>query len=830
MQKSFFLFLACYGLFSVHAQWNPSAGIIPSFTDNATITSSSPGSGLQNVIDNNVNTAWQSDAPLPSGFVNRPDQNKVYQQGATICSGTGSNYAVITDGNTNTANTINLQGGKAMLNMNLGTATQMYSISMKMSTSNPVDVYAFFTPTDSILVTSYMSTDNYAWKRFNLPTTAIQSFKWYCTSSFQVFEVAIMADLPQEWAVVDLGSMKNIGQIVTRHWSGGATNATATDIYVSADNINWTHVSSLVHDALQPIITQVIPTLNARYIKVAHTLTMTDWNKVYLWEIDAYNSDGMYGAFPTAVKSPAPFKSVLGVNGIWGWGHNAYSTSLGANQGPRLYNQAARHARNYHAMSWDVTDPDIKPDYATMAAGGGTQGQWWLNWDTEYQDWVNAGLKIQASIQFLYPAAAWDSAYISAYEYGYEFAKHFGPTFGTGNIEMMEVGNEPWELDSTLYKTILDGMAKGAKDADPAMQVIPCALQAVDPSSDLLFYNQNYMGTRVKPSNAPYLDGLNVHAYSYVNNAQGVRVATFPEDPKSDIKSILAAIRFRNQNMPGKKIFWSEYGWDADGGVESCTHNECVGERAGTAYAIRAAMMGWRWGMDRMTWFFYANDVSGSSLYTRSGLTTSKNDNFQKKKVFTAFEALLANIEDSYFLGIIKEDSTAWIYELGDSLGNVTQLIAWRPIEGSITNTSSVNFAYTHSPLSAVKLEGLNPLGETIPTPSYNMGMMTADLGSVPIIIKVDGSTNIENALAQSSLKIYPNPASDLCYIESAEAIQSLQIFDALGRKVWEKTWELSINAFSFDTKPFAKGLYSCKIATKKGEIVRKLWIGGEGF
>ena len=39
-------------------------------------------------------------------------------------------------------------------------------------------------------------------------------------------------------------------------------------------------------------------------------------------------------------------------------------------------------------MSWDVSDPDITPDFDGMP---GSLAQWWLDWDREYEVWDAAG-------------------------------------------------------------------------------------------------------------------------------------------------------------------------------------------------------------------------------------------------------------------------------------------------------------------------------------------------------------------------------------------------------------------------------------------------------
>ena len=73
----------------------------------------------------------------------------------------------------------------------------------------------------------------------------------------------------------------------------------------------------------------------------------------------------------------------------------------------------------------------------------------WLNWDNEYTIWKKAGLEVQASIQFtseFFAKSTFDDPYQAGYDYGYRFALHFGPTNGSGDVSVMEVGNEPWSL------------------------------------------------------------------------------------------------------------------------------------------------------------------------------------------------------------------------------------------------------------------------------------------------------------------------------------------------------------------------------------------------
>ena len=148
-----------------------------------------------------------------------------------------------------------------------------------------------------------------------------------------------------------------------------------------------------------------------------------DYSKAEIWEIKAYDKYGSYGAFPPPVTNSNTLSEMLGVNGIWGWGYNSYSDLLASGQGPFQYNRIGTHARNYHNLNWDVTDPDDIPDFNGMP---GSLAQWWLDWDREYEVWDSAGLDVFASIQFSnanQPDSIWDDPYLAAYNYGFAFAE-----------------------------------------------------------------------------------------------------------------------------------------------------------------------------------------------------------------------------------------------------------------------------------------------------------------------------------------------------------------------------------------------------------------------
>ncbi len=722
---------------NAHAQWDADAGLVPSWTDAATISVSAAGSNDPLLMtDGDDQTQWLSTNPLPQNYIARADQNVLLQQAAALGTSSGAaSLDAITDGNLNTPAAINASGNRAWVALNFAQAQTLIwtHLKMQIAAGDTLALYAFTSDTDSSLLAVWTDADNYALLAVPLNGSWVR-LRLYGTGPFSLFEWAAMADNPREWAVFDFGASHEVGYLKLRHWAGTG-NAHATRVWLSLDGQSWRLVATLDPETLPAIPLQVAPPVQARYLKVEHELVAEDYRKAFIWEVDAWDAHGPYGPRPAAQPSTVTFSEMIGVNGIWGWGHNTYSTNLGPGQGPDLYNDFATHARNYHNWSWDVTDPDITPDYTAMAAGNGTQAQPWLNWDTEYGAWQAAGLDVGCTIQFnQWAPSVFDDPYAAAYNYGHAFATHFGPTNGNGLVSWIEAGNEPWTYDSATYRLILRGMAQGVEDADAALTMLPCALQALDPSAEGTASAKNYIGARITPQEAPLLDALNAHAYSFTRTADGTRIAVQPEHYDSGMRELYNLLRWRDANMPGTPVWLTEWGWDHDGGGESCTHSECVSEADATAWFTRALMQCWRLGIARALVYFYANTTDPSSTFTRSGVTGSALVNFQKKNTFRVLETLVNRIGDRYFLQVLREDDTAWIYALGDAGGTVTHVVAWRPVGSGQTGSVQVSAALPAAPAAAWWVDGQNNQGTPAPLPAWNNGTATFTLSATPQI------------------------------------------------------------------------------------------------
>ncbi|MBL7788108.1 MAG: T9SS type A sorting domain-containing protein [Chitinophagales bacterium] len=807
--------------------WNPNAGVVTSYTKmaGAGVTVSS-GENVAAIIDNNIQSYWRSDASFPDGYYSKSINILRNLGGTTQCTNSGGvNCTAVTDVSNGSSVTIpstnNGTSTNTWLRFTFNTAKPFYCLSLKMQTDKPVQIYLFKTNNDSILLGTYQPWDNLNTVRFVNSQSNIKSIQLRTANYFTtLYEIAALSAPPTERATIDLGAIRNVGWIETRHFSGNVV--ASARVFVSADNLLWTQVGTINPSTQVPISTILNPVRNIRYIRFTFTMAATDWGKAQLWEVDAYNSKGMYGDVPPAQIEQSTVSNFLGVNGEWGWGWFAGSDVLQPGQGAYLYNQVAQKARNFHNMSWDIYDPDDTPNYAMMEGGGGTNVFNWLNWNTEYGIWKNAGMEIDACITFAnatQPQDTWTNPYESAYNYGYTFANHFGSA-GDNLVKMVEIGNEPWDYDATFYQEVLRGMAQGIKAADPNMKVIPAAFQAGFPEQENT-NTRNYMGARITPEAASLIDGLNVHYYSYMWQPNGTRISVHPEHPQSALRTVLNDLRFRNANMPNKPIYITELGWDsaASGAEETCTHSECVAEDAQAAYAVRSTFWLMRLGIERAYWFNFANSMGGSTWFSRAGLTSSLYNGFAPKKSFKAWQSLQQLMGDKKFLGVLQESNSAYIYVFGNANNTPTHIVAWRPVSFSTTGNLTISIPYTIAPQNAWIVDG-NTIGGT-PTnlPVFNGSTMNISVSTKPVVIKLNtngGKTEISTP--NSQLLLYPNPTDEaanliLNYALSGNA--QVTIYNALGQimDTQKTSYQAGGYALVLSTANLSNGIYWVKVA-----------------
>ena len=620
------------------------------------------------IFDGNEETFWESEALLPIGWLAYPSANAWLHNAHLLKEENVKNAANIFDGNPDTA--ADITDGKITLHN--PPAGEVIALKFGTRESLKVEIVGLKNENSSKVFTA---SDNYSLHTIAVPKSGMAQVKITSEKPFQLFVAACRPAQIQERVLLDFGKSIPLKYL---ELSDNRTHPAIEKLRIFTQK-NKYDKQEIQYENIKENLLRFAEERQAVSVLLEYTFAGADWQKIRINEVTAYDRDGLYGKKQVAQKSKMPLKDLLGVNGYWSFGYDRYSKFIPPGEGPDLYAPLVSHFRTYHDMTWDLKDPDDPIDFTKMKVSG-TPAMEWLDWDKEYADWAETGVKIQASLQFFrFAPEMWDNAEQSAYNYGYAFARHFGPTHGSGKITTIEVGNEPWKYDAATYRKIITGMVRGAKEGDPVIEIFPCALQAADPRTEQTKEFKNYVDARIPSEIYPLLDGMNIHYYSYDNHNVYKQKTLPPESPASTWREITAAINWRDMHLPGKKIYLSEWGFETGGGGEDCTHRQCIPAAEAAAYTVRGALQAHRLGLDRATWYYYANETGKSRLYARAGLTSSAEAGFQKKQTYYAFVTMIKELGDLHFIKVYRESDRFWGYYYGDKNGKISHLILWRP-------------------------------------------------------------------------------------------------------------------------------------------------------
>lgn len=681
--------------------------------------------GIAAIFDEDNNTFWESAALLPHGWVGVPSAN-LWLDGQRFLVENQNKYAAAFDGNADTA--ADIKDDEFLLNIPKNATAIGFKFGSKATVILEILQNGKVTQTQT-----FQAADSYKFHTLTLPAGNNLQVKINSVNSFQIFEIACRPAELRERVLLDFDRVSPLQYLQLS--DNRATDAVQNlRIYVQKNKYEKEEV---VYENIREDLIKFDAEKQAAFVILEYTLAEKDWQKVRINEVTAYDRSGLYGKRKTAQKSKMPLKDLLGVNGYWSFGYDRYSKFIPPGEGPDLYAPLVSHFRTYHDMTWDVKDPDDPIDFTKMKISG-TPAMEWLDWDKEYADWQATGVKIQASLQFFrFAPEAWSRAEQSAYNYAYAYARHFGPTQGNGLISTIEVGNEPWKYDAATYRKIITGMVRGAKDGDPAIEVFPCALQAAEPKFEQTAEFKNYVDARIPREIYPLLDGMNIHYYSYDNHNVYKQKTLPPESSASTWREITAAINWRDRHLPGKKIYLSEWGFESAGGGEDCTHRQCIPEAEAAAFAVRGALQAHRLGLDRATWYYYANETGKSRLYARAGLTASADAGFQKKQTYYAFAAMVEELGDLHFVKVYRESDAVWGYYYGDKNGKISHLILWRPTRlnaPTVTVDLGQHFNFKNAKRFVFEAEKTS---ETVELIRMEKGYRV-EVGAVPVVLEVE--------------------------------------------------------------------------------------------
>ena len=376
---------------------------------------------------------------------------------------------------------------------------------------------------------------------------------------------------------------------------------------------------------------------------------------------------------------------------------------------PALYQPVCRWVRDYHPVQWDLDkDTSVMPEWPFAKNR--------VSWQQVYGSWHRAGLRTVASLMIDDMQKDWKDMPRDARTYAREFARHFGPGGKYPYVEAVEIGNEPGLYDDAQYRVIFEAMARGIREGDPQMKILPCNTEM---KSD-----RYWKGVQVLKGFEDLYDALQIHRYAI---AEGWPVwrRSYPEDTKVPyLSAIKDLLDWRDAHAKGKPVWVTEFGWDS-----STQKPDPTGEWAKwigstddeqARWVVRSYFIFARMGVDRAFLYFF-NDDDKPQLHACSGITR----NFQPKPAYHAVAWMLKSLADYRFSRALRESAEeGYVYEFTpEKPGQPVILAAWHPTKAeadlkldlsgkAVQKAERMPVAAGDAPAVAVKEGGVIPAGE----------------------------------------------------------------------------------------------------------------------
>ncbi len=345
---------------------------------------------------------------------------------------------------------------------------------------------------------------------------------------------------------------------------------------------------------------------------------------------------------------------------------------------PDLYRKVCFQVRDYHPIDWDFgDDTDFRLEFPFARNR--------VNWDQVYGSWKKAGFTVDVCLMFdNFAASKWKSIDEDAYRYGKAFAENFGPRSKTPWVHSVEIGNEPGKYSDDEFRRLFQAMARGLREGDPDLLIATCNVN-VGKSGD---YHKSVECVAGLES---LYDILNIHSYAMLEMWPTFK-RSYPEDTRllSYVQDIDKLIDWRDKHASGKKIWLTEFGWDASskqplpqGDFAKWQGNNDI-EQA--QWLVRSLMVFAKRDVERAFIYFF-NDEDQPQFHGSSGLTR----NFEPKPSFYAVGHAVQALAEFRLAKILQENDEACIYEFQHTTNLKSKCwVAWSPTGNQLSRTVSV--------------------------------------------------------------------------------------------------------------------------------------------
>ncbi len=330
---------------------------------------------------------------------------------------------------------------------------------------------------------------------------------------------------------------------------------------------------------------------------------------------------------------PRPlFRDFMGLN----------ETHLSGPARAKFYRPLGRLLRDYHSARSDLGDD------STFAAPM-IRGRDGREWARQYRDLEAAGWRTIVSLMFerLEPAEWRDLAHDSR-AYAQRFARTFATGRNRGRIEAVEIGNEPGAFSDEQYRTVLAAMGAELKAIAPQLRVGTAAL-TTGPSHNF------YKSVDCLDGIGDHYDVLTLHTYAEIDGWP-VWERSHPEDARlqSYLMDVHRLCRWRDEHVPDKEIWITEFGYDAIDLPSDKTgpwrHWRGLTDLQQAQWTLRSWLVFATLPVTRAYYFFF-NDQGEPKMHHASGMTRHG----ERRPVFFASAHLQAVLGDYRLARVVLE-------------------------------------------------------------------------------------------------------------------------------------------------------------------------------
>ncbi len=187
----------------------------------------------------------------------------------------------------------------------------------------------------------------------------------------------------------------------------------------------------------------------------------------------------------------------------------------------------------------------------------------------------------------------------------------------------------------------------------------------------------------------------------------------------------------------------------------------------------------------------------------------------------SVIEGASASVKVSITAADTSKDITVDLATNGGTAINGTHYSFTNKTLTFLKSTTTLTQTISLNTISDNKISGSHKLFLKLQNASNNASIGSPD--TYELTIKEDGKNSINPVFKELGVEMYPNPTTDILYLNSKEVIENITITDISGKLVYQNLTNQKQN--TINTSNFAKGFYIVHIYISNQETVQKICI-----